>query len=253
MKEWLIMNNTSKILSIIAYYLSEYDMEAVLALGYINRSQAFKEISVLLGRDNNYLKLRRDEFDALPTSSSNRNGWKNRPAANDVIELATYLKSFSFEELTSLIKSILDNKHFDYKELDAVEEHQNESESVDEQELENIINFKDDTADIKIKTSTNRVRVYNKNIIIQLKKLYKGKCQICNSLPLNIEGINICEAHHIEYFSNSSNNDSGNIIIICPNHHRLIHKFNPKFDKEKLEFIYPDGTKEKIKLNLHLD
>ena len=73
------MNATSKGLSVIAYYLSEFDMDAVHELGYKTRNEAMKQLSVLMGRDNNYLKLRRDEFDALPDSSSNRLGWKNRP------------------------------------------------------------------------------------------------------------------------------------------------------------------------------
>lgn len=67
------MTETSKTLSIIAYYLSEYDMNAVSALGYHTRREAFEKISSHFDRENNYLKLRRDEFDALPESSSHRN------------------------------------------------------------------------------------------------------------------------------------------------------------------------------------
>lgn len=62
--------------------MSEYDILAVKELGFSNRSEAFKAISILMGRDNNYLKLRRDEFDVL--TNSTRNGWKNRPVAPDV-------------------------------------------------------------------------------------------------------------------------------------------------------------------------
>ena len=73
------MTEVSKALSIIAYYLSEYDMDAVHTLGFKTQKEAFKQISVCFNKDNNYLKLRRDEFDALPSSSSHRNGWRNRP------------------------------------------------------------------------------------------------------------------------------------------------------------------------------
>ena len=90
-------NPTSNILSILAYYLSEYDIEAVHMLGYKNRTECFKAISVKFSRDNNYLKLRRDEFDALSMSSSHRSGWKNRPATTDVIKLAEELRGFSLE------------------------------------------------------------------------------------------------------------------------------------------------------------
>ena len=37
------MTETSKTLSIIAYYLSEYDMNAVSALGYHTRREAFEK------------------------------------------------------------------------------------------------------------------------------------------------------------------------------------------------------------------
>ena len=53
------MEATSKVLSIIAYYLSECDMDAVKALGYQTRSEAMKAISVAAGRDNNYAILQR--------------------------------------------------------------------------------------------------------------------------------------------------------------------------------------------------
>ena len=90
------MNDTSRILTIIAYYLSEYDLKAVHKLGYKSRTEAFNSISSLAGRDNNYLKLRRDEFDALPTSSSSRKGFRNRPPAKVVQEYAEYLSKFSY-------------------------------------------------------------------------------------------------------------------------------------------------------------
>lgn len=100
------MENVSKNLSIIAFYLSEYDILAVKELGFSNRSEAFKAISILMGRDNNYLKLRRDEFDVL--TNSTRNGWKNRPVAPDVQKMYEELISLPFEEITKKVKGILD-------------------------------------------------------------------------------------------------------------------------------------------------
>ena len=100
------METISKWLSIIAYYLSEYDLRAIRELGYKTRAEAFKDISIKLGRDNNYLKLRRDEFDVL--TSSPRNGWRNRPVANDVQEMYQELSTKSYEEITVIVKKILD-------------------------------------------------------------------------------------------------------------------------------------------------
>lgn len=248
------MTETSKALSIIAYYLSEYDMRAVNALGYSTRKETFEKVSTLLGRDNNYLKLRRDEFDALPESSSHRNGWNKRPAAKEVIRLAAYLRTFSFEELTEMVHALLSNQQkLDNVEVDYSQTHNNVADvkCYTEDELEQIINFTDDSAAVKVRTSEATIRVYNPRILSQLKRLYKGCCQICGNRPLGITE-NICEAHHIDPFSNSHNNDASNIIILCPNHHRAIHKLKPVFDSDKLVFTYHDGREESLQLNLHL-
>lgn len=104
------MKDSSKALSIIAFFLSEYDMTAVKSLGYGNRSEAIREISAIYLRNSNYLKLRRDEFDALPFSSSSRNGWRNREPAKDVLELGEWLHKLSFHELHSLVMSLIYNQ-----------------------------------------------------------------------------------------------------------------------------------------------
>ena len=56
------MKATSYELSVIAYYLSEYDMKAVKELGFRTRQEAFNEISIIMGRENNYLKLNKLQF-----------------------------------------------------------------------------------------------------------------------------------------------------------------------------------------------
>lgn len=71
------MNATNKALS----NLSEYDMQAVEELGFRTRNETIKTVSEKIGNGNNYLKLRRDEFDALPDSASPRKGWRNRPSS----------------------------------------------------------------------------------------------------------------------------------------------------------------------------
>ncbi len=244
------MNATSRWLSVIAYYLSEFDMDAVHELGYKTRNEAMKQLSVLMGRDNNYLKLRRDEFDALPDSSSNRLGWKNRPPAPDVVKLAKELKIFSFEELSEIVRALLS---IDGTEISQEADDDNTlflSSHLTEEDIEQRFNLFDPTAKIKVRITESKVRVYNPEIIKQLKNLYGGKCQICGELPLN--RTDISEAHHIAYFSKSINNNSDNIVILCPNHHRLIHKFDPEFNDKEKAFIYPDGHREKLKINYHL-
>lgn len=48
------------------------------------------------------------------------------------------------------------------------------------------------------------------------------------------------------------NNNMKNIIILCPNHHSVIHKTNAVFKREKAAFIYPNGLVEMVEVNLHL-
>lgn len=65
-------------LSIIAYYLSEFDMNAVNALGYANRSIAFKEISIAMGKPNNYLKRRSLWTNCQEAETVGQFRWKSR-------------------------------------------------------------------------------------------------------------------------------------------------------------------------------
>jgi predicted HNH restriction endonuclease len=243
------MIKSSKELSIIAYFLSEYDMDAVAALGYKTRSEAFKQISITLDHDNNYLKLRRDEFDALPNSSSSRRGWANRPALAEVVYLAEYLHAFSFKNLTEIVQAIIES-HESTPSTSTSNDHSDIE--LTEEEIENLMNHSDSSASIKSKLSNVRYRSYNPTIIKQLKILYKNQCQICGSNPFPQVNNNICEAHHIDYFSKSQNNDTSNIIILCPNHHRLIHLLQPIFNREELEYQYPEGHTQQIHLNIHL-
>lgn len=245
------MKATNKILSIIAFYLSEYDMDAVRALGFKTQSEALDTISSRIGAGNHYLKFRRDEFDALPDSASPRKGWRNRQPKKAVEEMAAHLHQFSFAELTDIVKSLIENDA-DTDVGPVISPADLLADTIDEEELEHLINYSDPTAKIVVKTRTGSQRIYNQSIIMQLKKLYRGCCQICGSNPVSEFGINICEAHHIAFFSKSQNNDASNIVILCPNHHRLIHKIKPEFDPETLTFSTLDGKAFALKLDYHL-
>lgn len=56
----------------------------------------------------------------------------------------------------------------------------------------------------------------------------------------------------IDYFVKSLNNDASNQIIVCPNHHSIIHDVDPVFDRGRLLYIYSNGFEEKLVLNQHL-
>lgn len=121
-----------------------------------------------------------------------------------------------------------------------------------EEEIEILFNAEDDTAGFLYKEELAKVRKLNKHIIDTLKKMYKGECQLCGGKVGEQYGKEIVEAHHIEYFSKTQNNDSSNIIILCPNCHALIHKCNPAYDKKTCSFKFDNGKSLSVKTKGHL-
>ena len=122
----------------------------------------------------------------------------------------------------------------------------------EEAELEFNYNETDFTSRIEEQFRFIKIRKLNKAMGDNLKLLYNYRCQICGENFSVNHGCNIAESHHIEYFTKSMNNDMNNIIILCPNHHRIIHKTNAVFKREKVSFVYPNGRIEKVKVNVHL-
>jgi hypothetical protein len=120
-----------------------------------------------------------------------------------------------------------------------------------ELELEQIIQATDTPAFIE-KTKTTKIRKLDKTIGDNLKHLYNYKCQICGLFIGEAYSATVIHMHHIEYFSVSLNNNADNIMVICPNHHGIIHAVNPIFDKRNKVYKYPNGLSEGLKLNLHL-
>ena len=98
-----------------------------------------------------------------------------------------------------------------------------------------------------------KLRVLDKTIGNNLKKLYKYHCQVCGeavSLKYGVDSV--ADAHHIDPFTVSQNNNFDNIMILCPNHHRIIHTCHGIFQRKIQEIWYPNGLHEKLRLNLHL-
>ena len=65
-------------------------------------------------------------------------------------------------------------------------------------------------------------------------------------------GSTLIHAHHIEYFTKSLNNNPENILIVCPNHHGIIHDCNPEFNATEKTYHYPNGLVEGLTLNRHI-
>ena len=111
---------------------------------------------------------------------------------------------------------------------------------------------KDEGAGIQLNQRLVKIRKLNRLIGENLKLLYGYRCQICGKLIGEEFGSHIVEAHHIDYFVNSLNNDAKNQMIVCPNHHSIIHDANPVFDWGRHLYVYANGIEQKLILNKHL-
>lgn len=165
-----MLTDNNRKASILAYYFSKFDRDAMKALGYSTLTEAFVDLSLKFGKDNNYLKLRRDEFD--PLTGSHRVGF-NKRMPNAVVEIFhNGLKHYTFEELTKIVQSILADN-----EVITIEEHERQQarkiiHGCSEDELEAIINGKNSTAHIIKTIKESKNRVFDPKIQQSLKGLY---------------------------------------------------------------------------------
>ena len=110
----------------------------------------------------------------------------------------------------------------------------------------------DETAGIQEQLQLRKIRKLDRKIGENLKMLYGYRCQICGQLIGEEFGSHIAEAHHIDYFVKSLNNDASNQMIVCPNHHSIIHENDPVFDRSRQLYVYKNGIEQKLVLNKHL-
>ena len=110
----------------------------------------------------------------------------------------------------------------------------------------------DPKAGFTLSERMTKIRKLNRKIGESLKLLYGYRCQICGKLIGEEYGAHIAEAHHIDYYVNSLNNDSNNQMVVCPNHHRIIHDADPKFNRKRMLYLYPNGMEQRLVLNKHL-
>ena len=143
-----------------------------------------------------------------------------------------------YQEETEIIKGLGENAF------------ENMVNQVNEEPLPFIVNKTDPNATIIEKT--RKIRKLSAAIGDSLKELYEFRCQICGCKVGEKYNSNIIHAHHIDYFSKSLNNDANNIMILCPNHHAIIHDKNPKFNKRNKIFTYENGYSEGLLLNKHI-
>ena len=125
----------------------------------------------------------------------------------------------------------------------------------DELSLENLLELPtltDAQSTIVERFGLTKYRKLNRELGERLKRNYNYRCQICGQNVGELYGAQVADCHHINYFSVSLDNNASNLLIVCPNHHRIIHATNPTFDRERKLFLYPNGLEEILRLNEHL-
>lgn len=154
------------------------------------------------------------------------------------IYTTTYEDSYIFEPITTgeldLLKQVV----------------KNQSERMIESNFD--YDITDENSHILEDNRIVKIRKLNRKIGDNLKLLYGYRCQICGQIIGEKYGAHAIEAHHIDYFVNSLNNDANNQLIVCPNHHSIIHELNPIFDRKRLVYHYPNGIQEGLAINQHL-
>lgn len=92
----------------------------------------------------------------------------------------------------------------------------------------------------------------DRQLVKELQERYAGRCQLCAFDSPVVYGVASAEAHHIVYLSRGGDDDLLNLVLLCPNHHTVIHKTDAAFDYARLVFCFPNGRAEPLCLNSHL-
>ena len=127
--------------------------------------------------------------------------------------------------------------------------------ALDELTLENLLELStltDAQSELVERFGLTKYRKVNREVGERLKREYRYRCQICGQSVGEFYGVDLVDCHHIAPFSQSLNNDQSNLLIVCPNHHRIIHAANPTFDRKRKLYLYPNGREEILQINEHL-
>ena len=91
----------------------------------------------------------------------------------------------------------------------------------------------------------------NQSLADSLKSYYEHHCQVCGQDFRPTYGVPVADTHHIQYLRNGGLDISWNIVVVCPNHHRVIHATDSHFNRLTLTYEYPNGLHERLSLTEH--
>jgi hypothetical protein len=106
-------------------------------------------------------------------------------------------------------------------------------------------------SDTRRRTITREVPDRNRTLVERLRTMYGGRCQLCKWNPIDEYGEHLCEGHHIQWLSRGGDDRIDNLMLVCPNHHRAIHRCDAPLDYDDLALDF--GThREPIQIDRHL-
>jgi 5-methylcytosine-specific restriction enzyme A len=88
----------------------------------------------------------------------------------------------------------------------------------------------------------------DRDLVEQLREIYAGECQICRWAPRQKYATELCEAHHVRWLSRGGDDALANLVLVCPNHHRAIHRCDAPFDFGCNAFRFPTTAEPLIRL-----
>lgn len=90
----------------------------------------------------------------------------------------------------------------------------------------------------------------NPQHVEQLQQTYAGRCQLCEWAPRSIYSTDLCEGHHIRWLGRGGTDRLSNLVLLCPNHHRAVHRMDAPLHWESLSFDFGRRT-ERLRLLEH--
>lgn len=161
-----------------------------------------------------------------------------KPIVQDIELFKNKERWYSYIQGTNAVRELT---YEDYKKIEDYVNYYN-IESNDS----NYIAFKEDHKELVNETKEvilNRIIRYQK-IVSNLKSKYKNKCQIegCNFTFKKKNGEYYSEGHHVEFLAKGGSQEESNVVILCPNHHRMFHYAD-------VEIFERENERRKVSIN----
>lgn len=80
----------------------------------------------------------------------------------------------------------------------------------------------------------------SRSLVEALRDRYSGRCQLCGWAPRAIYRSDLCEGHHVRWLGRGGDDSLQNLVLLCPNHHRAVHRLDAPFDWAEKGFVFGD-------------